>query len=249
MDLGRFVPDEIMIQFVTGRLAEEDVRARGCLLDGFPRTGPQARTLAAAVNVERFIVLQVPDKALLMRAAARRIDPATGDIYNLKYVPPPADVVPRLEPRQYDDDAGTFQVRLDVFHNHIRQIIPWFGQRVCMVDGMRPPDAVFADLARCLEATAGVAAVASVDGGDVVEAAPTEAPPQFCCAITQEVITMDPDAKAAAAVQAAKEAEAAAARARAAAAQAQREAQAARVAQKPDTTAGDDSDDGGGWGD
>ena len=58
LDRGCFVPDEIMIRFVTERLAEPDVVARGCLLDGFPRTGAQARTLAAAVQVERFIVMQ-----------------------------------------------------------------------------------------------------------------------------------------------------------------------------------------------
>jgi adenylate kinase len=189
MDRGRFVPDELMIQFVTDRLAEPDVVARGCLLDGFPRTGPQARTLAAAVKIERFVVLQVPDKALQTRAIARRIDPVTGDIYNLTYVPPPADVVARLEPRQYDDDAGTFQIRLDVYHKHIRQIIPSFGQRVWMVDAMRPPDAVFGDLARCLEATAGAVAALAAGGAEAAEeAAPAEAPPQFCCAITQEVM-------------------------------------------------------------
>ena len=58
LDRGSFVPDAIMIRFVTERLAEPDVVARGCLLDGFPRTGAQARTLAAAVQVERFIVMQ-----------------------------------------------------------------------------------------------------------------------------------------------------------------------------------------------
>jgi len=185
LDRGCFVPDEIMIRFVTERLAEPDVVARGCLLDGFPRTGAQARTLAAAVQVERFIVMQVPDKALIARAAARRIDPTTGDIYNLTYVPPPAEIVGRLEPRQYDDDAGTFQVRLDVYHKHIRQIIPCFGKRVWMVDAMRRPDAVFTDLARCLEATLG-----SPNGGSEgqAEAAPTEAPAEFVCVITQEVM-------------------------------------------------------------
>ena len=189
MDRGRFVPDELMIQFVTDRLAEPDVVARGCLLDGFPRTGPQARTLAAAVKIERIVVLQVPDKALQTRARARRIDPVTGDIYNLTYVPPPADVVARLEPRQYDDDAGTFQTRLDVYHKHIRQIIPSFGQRVWMVDAMRPPDAVFGDLARCLEAAAGAVAAPAAGGAEAAEeAAPAEALPQFCCAITQEVM-------------------------------------------------------------
>lgn len=102
MDRGRFVPDELMIKFVTERLAEPDVVARGCLLDGFPRTGPQARTLAAAMEVERFIVLQVPDRALQIRAAGRRIDPETGDIYNLTFAPPPLDVAARVQPRQYE---------------------------------------------------------------------------------------------------------------------------------------------------
>ena len=188
MERGRFVPDELMIQFVTTRLAEPDVQQRGCLLDGFPRTAPQARTLAAAVPVERFIVLQVPDKALQMRAAERRIDPQTGDIYNLTYVPPPAAVAARLQPRQYDDDAGTFQVRLDVFHRQLRGIVPNFGKRVWMVDAMRPPDAVFADLARCLEASAGA-------GAGAAAAPPAEAPVEFVCAITMEVMT-DPVATA-----------------------------------------------------
>jgi adenylate kinase len=199
MERGRFVPDALMIQFVTARLAEPDVVARGCLLDGFPRTGPQARTLAAAVPVERFIVMQVPDRALQTRAKARRIDPITGEIYNLTYVPPPANVCGRLQPRQYDDDEGTFQVRLDVFHRQIRQIIPSFGQKVWMVDAMRPPDAVFTDLSRCLQATTGGGGGGGgpspeqqqhgSEAAASVAPAPAEVPAEFCCAITYEVMS------------------------------------------------------------
>ena len=73
IEKGLFVPDEMVVAFIKSRLAQPDVQAMGCLLDGFPRTAEQAAHLTAEVRVDRFILLQVPDKALIARAAGRRL--------------------------------------------------------------------------------------------------------------------------------------------------------------------------------
>ena len=65
IDAGCFVPDEIVTSFVKSRLRQEDVKQRGCLLDGFPRTTDQANKLLKCFDVDRFIFIDVPNSVLV----------------------------------------------------------------------------------------------------------------------------------------------------------------------------------------
>jgi adenylate kinase len=67
LDAGQFVPDQMVINFIKTRLSQPDVATHGCMLDGFPRTEKQARELEHHITIDRFVVLQVPDRALLIR--------------------------------------------------------------------------------------------------------------------------------------------------------------------------------------
>ena len=100
MKAGQLVPDEVTIGLVRERFAEPDTQV-GFMLDGFPRTVPQAEALAEAlktdgVNLDVVLLLEVPDDLIVERIIGRRTDPETGAIYHLTFNPPPADVVDRL---------------------------------------------------------------------------------------------------------------------------------------------------------
>ena len=106
MKAGQLVPDEVTIGLVRERFAEPDTQV-GFMLDGFPRTVPQAEALAEAlktdgVNLDVVLLLEVPDDLIVERIIGRRTDPETGAIYHLTFNPPPTDVVDRLVHRKDD---------------------------------------------------------------------------------------------------------------------------------------------------
>lgn len=149
MDTGRLVPDQTMINIVIARLQEADCVERGWLLDGFPRTGAQADALEAAeITCDGFIQLDVADESLVERVVGRRMDPETGKIYHLKYSPPPADnaeLLARLVHRS-DDTEEKVKVRIDAYNNNLSSIVSKYGKQRIMVDGNRPPNAVWREL-------------------------------------------------------------------------------------------------------
>lgn len=140
MQRGCFVPDEIVINFIKHRLSQQDVHQRGCIIDGFPRTADQAEVLVRLVNVDKFILLEVPDSVLIKRAPGRRVDPQTGAIYHMKFIPPPVAIQSRLKRREYDSDIS---IRLSVHHEQMHRILPYFNQKVIRVNGMQDPRKVF----------------------------------------------------------------------------------------------------------
>ena len=106
MKAGQLVPDEVTIGMVLERIAQPDC-ASGFMLDGFPRTLPQAEALddamaKAGVALDAVVLFEVPDTLIVERGEGRRNDPVTGKIYHLKFDPPPADVVDRLIHRADD---------------------------------------------------------------------------------------------------------------------------------------------------
>ena len=118
------------------------------------------------MQVDRFIYLRVPDKTVMGRAADRRIDPETGAIYNLKFVPPPAAAAARLVRRQLDDNEHSFRVRVQTFHSLIRRILPYFSGKVQPINAMLEPAEVHSSIHRALTvwtATADPEGVGSVD--------------------------------------------------------------------------------------
>ncbi len=147
MDDGNLVPDEVVIGMVRERLAMEDA-LDGWMLDGFPRTVPQAEALEDALNqdgieLDHVLLLEVPDDLIVNRIVGRRSDPETGTIYHLEFNPPPDDVKARLVHRK-DDTEDACRTRLGAYHSQTAPIIPFYaGRRVLRtVDGTGSPDDV-----------------------------------------------------------------------------------------------------------
>ncbi|GMI08049.1 hypothetical protein TrVE_jg12826 [Triparma verrucosa] len=123
MEAGELVSDEVIIGVVKERLAQQDCRERGWLLDGFPRTRAQADALASAgITCDSFVFLKVPDEILVERVVGRRTDPETGKIYHLKFSPPPTEEIERRLTHRADDTEEKVKVRLKAFHENVNSI-------------------------------------------------------------------------------------------------------------------------------
>lgn len=114
MEAGKLVPDEVIIGLIEERLEADDAQD-GVLFDGFPRTIPQAISLAEITEVSLVIAIEVPDENVVERIVGRRMDPDTGEIYHLRFNPPPDEILDRLEQRK-DDVEDTVRRRLAAYH-------------------------------------------------------------------------------------------------------------------------------------
>lgn len=155
MKLGQLVPDEVTIGMLRERIAQADAK-KGFLLDGFPRTEPQARALEQAldadgVKLDGVLVLEVDDDLIVNRIVGRRSDPETGAIYHLEFSPPPAEIAARLVHRK-DDTEPACRERLEAYHRYTAPVIPFYDQRglVRRVDGVGEPDDVTARITAAL---------------------------------------------------------------------------------------------------
>ena len=144
MKAGALVPDDVVIGMVLERIAKPDC-ADGFMLDGFPRTRPQAEALqtamkSAGVNLDAVVLIEVPDGLIVERITGRRSDPKTGAIYHLKFNPPPADVVERLVQRA-DDNEQAVIARLTKYHGETAPIVPFYDDLGVLrrVDGVGDP--------------------------------------------------------------------------------------------------------------
>lgn len=149
MTAGKLVPDSLVIALVEERLGQPDT-ATGFILDGFPRTVPQAESLQAllarlSAPIDAVVQIEVPRELLMERATLRRIDRQTGQIYHLKYNPPPAgaDLVHRA-----DDHEETVKKRLDEYDNMTAALLPFYSALGLLrkVDGAGSPQSVFSRL-------------------------------------------------------------------------------------------------------
>jgi adenylate kinase len=147
MKQGKLVPDEVVIGMILERIAKPDCAA-GFMLDGFPRTRPQAEALdaamrAAGVELDAVLVIEVPDALLEERAVGRRSDPETGAIYHLRYNPPPPEIAPRLVHRK-DDTIEAVTTRIQKYHSETAPVIPFYLAKgiVKRVDGVGDPDVI-----------------------------------------------------------------------------------------------------------
>ncbi|GBG28518.1 Adenylate kinase [Hondaea fermentalgiana] len=144
IDAGRLVPDELVCAIIKERLAERDCREKGVLLDGFPRTHRQAEVLAdLGVTVSHVILLKVEDEVVYGRVENRRIDPVSGQIFNMKMSPPedPA-VLARLVMRS-DDTRDKMRQRLAMYHDNIDSIMQFYKGLVQPIEADAHPDRVF----------------------------------------------------------------------------------------------------------
>ena len=155
MKLGQLVPDEVVIGMVLERIARA-VCTRGFLLDGFPRTRPQAEALDVAlanagVRLDAVVLIEVADGLILDRITGRRSDPETGAIYHLRFNPPPAEVAGRLVHRA-DDTETACTARLTKYHAETAPIVPFYESKGLLkrVDGVGAPDEVTARILAAL---------------------------------------------------------------------------------------------------
>jgi adenylate kinase len=147
MKTGGLVPDDVTIPIVLKRITQPDC-AQGFMLDGFPRTRPQAEALdqamtRAGVALDAVVLIEVPDTLLEERAVLRRSDPETGKIYHLKYNPPPADIAGRLVHRA-DDTKEAVTKRVSKYHAETAPIVPFYMEKGILkrVDGVGDPDVI-----------------------------------------------------------------------------------------------------------
>ncbi len=129
MKAGKLVPDDVVIGMILERVAKDDCK-NGFMLDGFPRTRPQAEALeeeltGAGLALDAVVLIEVPDALLEERACGRRSDPETGTIYHLKYNPPPAEIVDRLVHRK-DDTKEAVSTRVQKYHSETAPIVPYY---------------------------------------------------------------------------------------------------------------------------
>jgi len=127
MAAGGLVPDEEVIRLIDARTLEPDC-APGFLLDGFPRTVPQAEALNTLLanrgqKLDVVLALEVPADLLVERAVLRRTDRRTGQIYHLKYKPPPPDA--DLEQRA-DDQEPVVRKRVETYEAMTAELLPFY---------------------------------------------------------------------------------------------------------------------------
>jgi adenylate kinase len=156
MKLGGLVPDEVTIPIVLKRITQPDC-ANGFMLDGFPRTRPQAQALdeamkQASVALDAVVLIEVPDSLLEERAIHRRSDPETGKIYHLKTNPPPPDIAGRLVHRA-DDTKEAVDKRVAKYHAETAPIIPFYSEKGILrrVDGVGDPNVITERIAAVLK--------------------------------------------------------------------------------------------------
>ena len=161
MDQGLLVPDELVCDLVVDRVQQPDCE-KGYVLDGFPRTIPQAESLDAALEklgtaVEYAINVDVPDKNIVRRMSGRRACVACGATYHIEHIPPKKEGIcdrcgSELILRD-DDKPETVTRRLDVYHNQTQPLIDYYTAKQILVDvdGTKNMDEVFSDIVKILE--------------------------------------------------------------------------------------------------
>ena len=162
MDQGALVPDELVVDLVADRLTWEDA-ARGFVLDGFPRTIPQAEALTKALsdmgtNLDYAIDIEVPDQVIIDRMGGRRACVSCGATYHIVNIPPKqegkcdncgSDLILRD-----DDKPETVKKRLDVYHEQTQPLIDYYKDLGLLkeVDGTVQMNEVFDAIAAILGA-------------------------------------------------------------------------------------------------
>lgn len=130
MDSGQLVSDDIMIALVKDRLKQDDCR-HGFLLDGFPRTIPQAEALKmAGIQLDHVIEIAVNDDEIVKRISGRRVHPASGRIYHVEYNPPKQagldDVTGDSLVQRDDDREEIIRKRLEIYHEQTEPLIDYY---------------------------------------------------------------------------------------------------------------------------
>lgn len=162
IDKGQLVPDEITIGMLMDRILADDCH-NGYVLDGFPRTIPQAESLTTALKqsgagIDYAINVDVPDQAIISRMSGRRACVTCGATYHIVYNPPKkkdsCDVCGGELILRDDDKPETVLNRLNVYHDQTKPLIDYYKQEGVLneVDGTRSLESVFAGIVEILGA-------------------------------------------------------------------------------------------------
>ncbi|WP_068268907.1 adenylate kinase [Caviibacter abscessus] len=155
MDAGNLVPDEVVNGLVKERLQNDDCQ-KGFILDGFPRTVEQAKTLdeilmSLGKSVEKVIALDVPDSEIVERITGRRTSIKTGKIYHLKYNPPIDEKEEDLIQRD-DDTKEVVLKRLENYEKQTAPVLDYYNNqgKVIMINGTKTPTEITRDIIEIL---------------------------------------------------------------------------------------------------
>jgi len=159
MDEGKLVPDEVIINMIRSTISG-DACSEGFILDGFPRTAPQAEALDALLaemgaSLDRVILFDVDDETVVSRLTSRRVCSSCGAIYNIHFDPPPKDGKCRVCGKativqRKDDSEEVIRKRLQVYHGQTAPLIEYYSSKgiLSRLDGTGPKNAVLALLER-----------------------------------------------------------------------------------------------------
>jgi adenylate kinase len=153
MDKGQLVPDELTIDIVNDRLANDDCK-KGFLLDGFPRTVKQAEALDKFLDskdskIDNALLIEVPREFILERMTGRRVCKDCGASYHIKFNPPKiegkCDLCCGKIIQRKDDTEETVKERLDVYSKQTAPLIQYYKNKdsLCVIDGTSEINEVF----------------------------------------------------------------------------------------------------------
>ena len=160
MDQGLLVPDELVCDLVVDRIQQDDCKG-GFILDGFPRTIPQATSLTKALNaieqnMDYAINVDVPDQNIINRMSGRRACVGCGATYHIEFNPTKVDGIcdvcgEKLILRD-DDQPETVAKRLEVYHDQTQPLIDYYNNEniLVTVDGTKDMNEVFEDIMKVL---------------------------------------------------------------------------------------------------
>ena len=132
VEKGLLVPDDIVIEVLKRRLAKIP-KEKGFILDGYPRTLEQAKTLEEIAKIDVILLLMVPDWIIIERLSSRRICKNCGAVYNIRFLKPKVDMVcdkcggPLYQ--RSDDNPGVIKKRIQVYEEQTRPILQFFKER------------------------------------------------------------------------------------------------------------------------
>lgn len=162
MEAGQLVPDEVVCGIVEERISEPDC-CQGFILDGFPRTLPQAEFVDRMLEAKgrgspRVINIQVDQDVLMKRLTGRRTCAVCGEIYNVYFGPPKQEGVCDKDGgkllQRADDNEDTIRQRLVAYENQTRPLIDYYRRKNLLhdVDGNRDPESIAQELCQHLKA-------------------------------------------------------------------------------------------------
>ena len=145
MSAGKLVPDELVLELIQKRLQREDAQ-KGAIFDGYPRTEPQAEALDQVLaqlgrKLAKVVLIDVPENDIVDRITGRRVDPASGQTYHLRYNPPP----PGVEVTQRKDDTEVVvRTRYEGYKKKTEPVLPYYEKSglLAKVDGVGSLDEV-----------------------------------------------------------------------------------------------------------